>query len=220
MSIRPVTRIVHTKSTLEGAGVRLQRAFGFGDTAEFDPFLLFDDFRNDNPRRLSGGLPVASAPRHRDHHLCSRRHRRARRQPRQSRQPRRRRRAMDDGRQRHPPSGNAARAIRTGRMHGFQLWANLPSSLKMTAPRYQDVAGGRHSRSGRRRWHARARRLRRILGQARAGGGRRGRPALSRRLGSAGQAKDAAGRDAQPRVCVRLRRIGHVPRRVRAAAAC
>ncbi|MBL9060319.1 MAG: pirin family protein, partial [Mangrovicoccus sp.] len=28
-----------------------------------------------------------------------------------------------------------------GKMHGFQLWANLPSGLKMTAPRYQDVKG-------------------------------------------------------------------------------
>jgi redox-sensitive bicupin YhaK (pirin superfamily) len=32
------------------------------------------------------------------------------------------------------PQGDAK-----GRMHGFQLWANLPSALKMTAPRYQDV---------------------------------------------------------------------------------
>jgi redox-sensitive bicupin YhaK (pirin superfamily) len=32
------------------------------------------------------------------------------------------------------PQGDAQ-----GRMHGFQLWANLPSSLKMTAPRYQDI---------------------------------------------------------------------------------
>ena len=29
--------------------------------------------------------------------------------------------------------------IDDGRMHGFQLWANLPASLKMTAPRYQEV---------------------------------------------------------------------------------
>src|SRR5690349_7214606 len=47
MSVRPVKRMLHTKPTLEGAGVRLQRAFGFGNTTDFDPFLLLDDFRND-----------------------------------------------------------------------------------------------------------------------------------------------------------------------------
>ena len=49
MSIRPIKRVVQSKPTLEGAGVRLRRAFGFGNTSEFDPFLLLDDFRNDNP---------------------------------------------------------------------------------------------------------------------------------------------------------------------------
>jgi quercetin 2,3-dioxygenase len=50
MSIRPVKRIIRSKPTLEGAGVHLRRAFGFGSTQEFDPFLLLDDFRNDVPR--------------------------------------------------------------------------------------------------------------------------------------------------------------------------
>src|SRR5947209_336698 len=49
MSIRPVKRLVRAKPTLEGAGVHLRRAFGFGNTSEFDPFLLLDDFRNDIP---------------------------------------------------------------------------------------------------------------------------------------------------------------------------
>ena len=44
MSIRPVKRIIESKPAIEGAGVRLRRAFGFGDTREFDPFLLLDDF--------------------------------------------------------------------------------------------------------------------------------------------------------------------------------
>ena len=69
MSIRPVKRIVQSKPTIEGAGVKLRRAFGFGETAETDPFLLLDDFRNDQPARLSRRLPLASAPRHRDRHL-------------------------------------------------------------------------------------------------------------------------------------------------------
>ena len=42
MSIRPVKRIIESKPTIEGAGVKLRRAFGFGDTRELDPFLLFD----------------------------------------------------------------------------------------------------------------------------------------------------------------------------------
>jgi quercetin 2,3-dioxygenase len=49
MSLRPVKQMLHTKATIEGAGVKLQRAFGFGSTKEFDPFLLLDDFRNENP---------------------------------------------------------------------------------------------------------------------------------------------------------------------------
>src|SRR4030088_1327273 len=57
MSIRPVKGIFHAKPTVEGAGVKLRRAFGFGDTTEFDPFLLFDDFRNDNPEDFLAGFP-------------------------------------------------------------------------------------------------------------------------------------------------------------------
>ena len=57
MSIRPVKRIVESKPTMEGAGVKLRRAFGFGDTGEFDPFLLLDDFRNDRPDDYRAGFP-------------------------------------------------------------------------------------------------------------------------------------------------------------------
>jgi redox-sensitive bicupin YhaK (pirin superfamily) len=57
MSVRPVKRLLSTKSALEGAGVKLQRAFGFGNTTDFDPFLLFDDFRNDNPKDFLAGFP-------------------------------------------------------------------------------------------------------------------------------------------------------------------
>ena len=57
MSIRPVKRLVKAKPTLEGAGVHLRRAFGFGNTSDFDPFLLLDDFRNDNPDDYLAGFP-------------------------------------------------------------------------------------------------------------------------------------------------------------------
>src|SRR5439155_678024 len=57
MSIRPVKRIIQSTPTMEGAGVKLRRAFGFGTTDEFDPFLLLDDFRNDNPDDYRAGFP-------------------------------------------------------------------------------------------------------------------------------------------------------------------
>ncbi|MBX9773454.1 MAG: pirin family protein [Xanthobacteraceae bacterium] len=138
MSIRPVKRIAQSTPTMEGAGVKLHRAFGFGTTAEFDPFLLFDDFRNDRPADYMAGFPwhphrgietityvLAGDVEHRDS-------------------------LGNTGKlgagdvqwmtagsgimHQEMPQGDAK-----GRMHGFQLWANLPSSLKMTAPRYQDV---------------------------------------------------------------------------------
>src|SRR5437879_3406012 len=57
MSIRAVKRVVEAKPTIEGAGVKLRRAFGFGNTTDFDPFLLLDDFRNDNPDDYLAGFP-------------------------------------------------------------------------------------------------------------------------------------------------------------------
>ena len=57
MSLRPVKQIIQTKPTIEGAGVKLQRAFGFGKTKDFDPFLLLDDFRNENPEDYLAGFP-------------------------------------------------------------------------------------------------------------------------------------------------------------------
>src|SRR5215813_12012832 len=65
-------------------------------------------FPQREPGRLSCRLPLAPAPRHRDHHVCARRDGRSWRQPRQPRQARRRRRAMDDGGKRNPPPGDAA----------------------------------------------------------------------------------------------------------------
>ncbi len=140
MSIRPVREITSARPTLEGAGVRLDRAFGFGKTEEFDPFLLLDDFRNERPEDYQKGFPWHP---HRGIETIT---------------------YVLAGSVQHADSlGNAGvvgagdvqwmtagRGIihqempegdPTGRMHGFQLWANLPSSLKMTEPRYQDIAG-------------------------------------------------------------------------------
>jgi len=138
MSIRPTLETRQAQATMEGAGVHLHRAFGFHNPRELDPFLLFDDFRNEDPAMYAGGFPWHP---HRGietitYVLAG---------------------EVDHGDSlgntgtlgagdvqwmtagsgilhQEMPRGNAA-----GQMHGFQLWANLPSHLKMTAPRYQDV---------------------------------------------------------------------------------
>ena len=62
MSLRPIKRLIKSKPTIEGAGVHLRRAFGFGNTSDFDPFLLLDDFRNDNPKDYLAGFPSKQLP--------------------------------------------------------------------------------------------------------------------------------------------------------------
>jgi quercetin 2,3-dioxygenase len=138
MSVRPVKQVIHPKPTLEGAGVRLQRGFGFGNTNEFDPFLLFDDFRNDNPADYLAGFPwhphrgietityvLTGTVDHGDS-LGNRG-------------------SLGAGDIQWMTAGSGImhqempKGDQQGRMHGFQLWANLPASLKMTKPRYQDV---------------------------------------------------------------------------------
>src|SRR5574341_95377 len=138
MATRSVKRLVKAKPTVEGAGVRLRRAFGFGATADYDPFLLLDDFRNDRPQDYLAGFPwhphrgietityvLAGTVEHGDS-MGNRGSIGAGDSQ-----------GMTAGGgivHQEMPAGDAQ-----GRMHGFQLWANLPSSLKMTAPRYQDV---------------------------------------------------------------------------------
>ena len=138
MSLRPVKDILQTRSTLEGAGVRLERAFGFGATTEFDPFLLFDDFTNNNPADYLAGFPwhphrgietityvLAGIVEHGDS-LGNKG-------------------KMGAGDVQWMTAGSGIlhqempKGDQHGRMHGFQLWANLPASLKMTDPRYQDI---------------------------------------------------------------------------------
>ena len=140
MSFRPVVSQSRAQPTMEGAGVHLHRVFGFGDPGESDPFLLLDDFRNDDPAAYRSGFPWHP---HRGIETIT---------------------YVLDGSVEHSDSlGNRGvlgpgsvqwmtagsgilhqempRGAASGRMHGFQLWANLPSSLKMTSPRYQDIEG-------------------------------------------------------------------------------
>ena len=138
MSIRPVLSESRAHPTMEGAGVHLHRAFGFTEPEAFDPFLMFDDFRNDDPRHYQRGFPwhphrgietityvLSGSVEHGDS-LGNRG-------------------ILSGGDVQWMTAGSGIlhqempRGDAQGRMHGFQLWANLPSQLKMTTPRYQDV---------------------------------------------------------------------------------
>ncbi len=140
MSIRAVKQSLRAQPTIEGAGVKLHRAFGFGNTSEFDPFLLFDDFRNERPNDYLSGFPwhphrgietityvLAGTVDHGDS-LGNKG-------------------TLGAGDVQWMTAGSGIihqempRGDAAGRMHGFQLWANLPASMKMTAPRYQEVTG-------------------------------------------------------------------------------
>ena len=137
-SSRPVLSETRARPAIEGAGVHLHRAFGFTEPAAFDPCLMFDDFRNDDPRAYKAGFPwhphrgietityvLSGSVEHGDS-LGNRG-------------------TLTGGDVQWMTAGSGIlhqempRGDAAGQMHGFQLWANLPSALKMTAPRYQDV---------------------------------------------------------------------------------
>src|SRR5881409_3494720 len=138
MSIRPVKSLIQSQPTIEGAGVQLRRAFGDGNTGDFDPLLLLDDFRNEHPEDYLAGFPwhphrgietityvLSGTVQHGDS-LGNRG-------------------ALGAGDVQWMTAGSGIlhqempKGDERGRMHGFQLWANLPRSLKMTDPRYQDI---------------------------------------------------------------------------------
>jgi redox-sensitive bicupin YhaK (pirin superfamily) len=127
MSIRPIVETRAAQPTMEGAGVHLHRAFGFQDPTELDPFLLFDDFRNDDPALYRQGFPWHP---HRGIETIT---------------------YVLEGTVEHADSlGNTGRlgagsvqwmtagsgilhqemplGNAKGQMHGFQLWGNLPGS--------------------------------------------------------------------------------------------
>jgi quercetin 2,3-dioxygenase len=138
MSTRKVAKLWKSRPTLEGAGVRLRRAFGNDEVPLFDPFLLLDDFRASEPKQYIKGFPWHP---HRGIETIT---------------------YMLDGRVEHGDSlGNkgvispgdvqwmtAGSGIvhqemptgdKQGVMGGFQLWANLPAGSKMMRPRYREV---------------------------------------------------------------------------------
>jgi hypothetical protein len=140
-TIRTIQQIVRSKPTIEGAGVHLNRVFGFSQPKGFDPFLLLDDFRSDNPDHYIKGFPWHP---HRGIETIT---------------------YILEGTVEHGDSlGNSGvispgdvqwmtagsgiihqempQGDLNGRMGGFQLWANLPASYKMMDPRYRDVKSG------------------------------------------------------------------------------
>ena len=141
MSIRPVKKILKAQPTIEGAGVNLRRAIGFGDPSEVDPFLLLDDFRNEKPEDYIAGFPwhphrgietityvLAGSVEHGDSMGNNG--------------------VISSGDIQWMTAGSGIihqempKGDPKGRMHGFQLWANLPSGLKMISPRYQEIKSG------------------------------------------------------------------------------
>ncbi len=136
--VRPVRKVMGSRPTVEGAGVRLRRAIGFGDPAEFDPFLLLDDFRSDDPGDYRPGFPwhphrgietityvLAGEVEHRDS-LGNRG-------------------VIGPGDLQWMTAGGGIvhqempKGDGRGSMHGFQLWANLPARDKMMEPRYRGL---------------------------------------------------------------------------------
>ena len=137
--IRKIKKMAKAKPTMEGAGVHLHRAFGFQDTDSYDPFLLLDDFRGDNPDDYLAGFPwhphrgietitymLAGSVEHGDSLGNSG--------------------VIEAGGVQWMTAGSGIihqempKPGPGGRMYGFQLWANLAASEKMTQPRYQEFA--------------------------------------------------------------------------------
>lgn len=135
---RKIRKVFKSKPVIEGAGVHLKRAFGFSEVPLFDPFLLFDDFRSDNPDFFIKGFPWHP---HRGIETIT---------------------YVLTGDVEHGDSmGNKGditmgdvqwmtagsgiihqempKGDDHGKMEGFQLWANLPAKQKMIPPRYQDI---------------------------------------------------------------------------------
>ncbi|MBU0680949.1 MAG: pirin family protein [Proteobacteria bacterium] len=135
---RKIREVLRSRPTLEGAGVHLNRVFGFNEAPLFDPFLLLDDFRADTPEHYRKGFPwhphrgietityvLAGDVEHGDS-LGNKG-------------------TISSGDVQWMTAGSGIvhqempHGDSKGRMYGFQLWANLPADSKMMNPRYRDV---------------------------------------------------------------------------------
>ena len=139
MQTRRVRKVVKSHPTIEGAGVHLHRAIGLGPPEAYDPFLLLDDFRSDEPAEYRPGFPwhphrgmetityvLRGEVEHRDN-LGNRG-------------------VIAPGDVQWMTAGSGIihqempKGDAEGKMYGFQLWANLPAASKMMEPRYRGIA--------------------------------------------------------------------------------
>lgn len=135
---RKIKKIFKSKQTIEGAGVHLKRAFGSSEVGQFDPFLLLDDFRSENPNHYNKGFPwhphrgietITYILQGKVEHGDSLGNKGV----------------IDPGDVQWMTAGSGIihqempKGDASGRMEGFQLWANLPAAEKMMSPRYRDV---------------------------------------------------------------------------------
>lgn len=135
---RKIKKIFRSKQTIEGAGVHLKRAFGSSEVGQFDPFLLLDDFRSGNPNHYNKGFPwhphrgietITYILQGKVEHGDSLGNKGV----------------IDAGDVQWMTAGSGIihqempKGDASGRMEGFQLWANLPAAEKMMSPRYRDV---------------------------------------------------------------------------------
>jgi redox-sensitive bicupin YhaK (pirin superfamily) len=136
---RLIRKVVKSRPTIEGAGVHLHRAIGWGRPELYDPFLLLDDFRSDEPDLYVKGFPwhphrgietITYVLRGEVDHADSLGNRGAI--------------APGDVQWMTAGSGiihqEMPKGDPQGAMYGFQLWANLPAASKMTEPRYRGIA--------------------------------------------------------------------------------
>ena len=135
---RKIRKVFKSKPTIEGAGVHLERVFGFSEVPQFDPFLLLDDFRSDDPEHYLKGFPwhphrgietITYVLRGDVEHGDSLGNKGI----------------IGSGDVQWMTAGSGIihqempKGDENGRMYGFQLWANLPSTDKMMDPRYRDI---------------------------------------------------------------------------------
>jgi quercetin 2,3-dioxygenase len=135
---RQIRKVVQRHATIEGAGVRLHRVIGFGPVELYDPFLLLDDFRSDDPADYLAGFPwhphrgietITYVLRGDVEHGDSLGNRGV----------------ISSGDVQWMTAGSGIvhqempKGDGAGAMHGFQLWANLPAAHKMIDPRYRGV---------------------------------------------------------------------------------
>ena len=138
---RKIRKVWKSKPTVEGAGVHLKRVFGFSQVPMFDPFLLLDDFRSDNPAHYIKGFPwhphrgietITYVLRGEVEHGDSMGNKGI----------------ISSGDVQWMTAGSGIihqempQGDPEGLMFGFQLWANLPKSHKMMEPRYREVKSG------------------------------------------------------------------------------